>query len=382
MGWSLHLGTVRGIAVRLHLTFLLVIIAAAVSWAGQGPAGMAYGASLVVLLFACVTLHEFGHAFAARRYGLPIRDILLLPIGGVAVLGRPTRDARQELAIAAAGPAVTVAIVLLLAAVLGALGDPSPLTVRLPELRADGVSVAGGVRWLLGANVGLLIFNLIPAFPLDGGRILRGLLGLWIDWSKATRWSTSIGQGLAALMGTAGFVRGDVMLVVIAALVFFAAGAARADERREGALASLPAGEACNRFAVCLGETDRLSTVVQYLLTSYQPDFAVLRGPHLSGVVSRRDVLQALARSSGDLPVFTVMKACPRVSAGTALADVRRTLIDRDASVAAVFDEGGYVGLVSLDDIAEAESVLALAGTGAFGPWARRSSAWRTMAEA
>lgn len=383
MRWSLHLGTVRGIAVRVHVTFLVIVMAAAATWAGHGPVGMAYGAALVLLLFGCVTLHEFGHAFVAQYYGLPVRDIVLLPIGGVAVLSRQTRNPRHELAIAAAGPAVTLGIVLVLAPVLWMLGEPLGLAPSLARVRPDGISLAGTLQWLLGANIGLLAFNLIPAFPLDGGRILRGLLGLWTDWSVATRCATALGQALAAVMGVAGVVRGEPMLVVIAALVFFAAGAAQADERREGVLGDLRVGDACNRYALCLGETDRISTVVRYLLTSYQPDFAVMRGPHLSGIVSRGDVLQALARYWGDLPVYTIMRDCPRVTAGASLAEVRHALAEQDAAVAAVFDEGAYIGLVSLEDIAEAESVLRFTQAGALGRQAfGRGTGWRRTAEA
>ena len=383
MGWSYRVATIRGIDLKVHATFALIVVVVASNWSTFGPAGIAYGAGLVLLLFGCVTLHEFGHAIAAQRYGIPVREIVLLPIGGIAFLGRPTRSAIQELVIAAAGPVVNVAIIALLVPMLWLLGEP--LTVGPALLRPNGATLSptGALHWLFGANISLVLFNLIPAFPLDGGRILRGLLGLRMEWSVATRWATTIGQGLAMSMGIWSLLRGELMLGVVAAMVFFAAAATQAEERGYRALATQRVGEACNRHALVLRESDQVSTVIRYLLTSYQPDFAVMRGAQLLGVVRRSLILEVLARHSEDVAVSTIMSAPPRIAADQSLAEARQLLSEAPSSVAAVFDDGHFVGLVSAEDIAEAEAVL---GFGAAESDARppadplRAAAWPARA--
>lgn len=365
MSWSYRIATVRGIPLKVHVTFALILFIVAANWGALGTAGMLFGLALVLMLFACVTLHEFGHALAAQRFGIPVRGIVLLPIGGVALLGRNTRNPLHELVIAAAGPLVNVVIVAILGLVLVLSGQPLTFAPSFlsPEPGAT-VGVSEAVRWLVGVNISLVLFNLIPAFPLDGGRILRGVLGLLTDWSTATRWATAIGQALAVGLGLFGLLAGQVMLVIVATLVFFAAGATHAEERGHGVLATERVGDACNRHAIALSEGDRLSTVVRYVLTSYQPDFAVMRGGTLLGVVLRDDVLAALAKRIGDRQVTAFMSACPRVSAHLSLAEVRTMLDEHAARVAAVYDERGFVGLVSRDDISEAELYLAfLRGT-------------------
>lgn len=367
MTWSYRIATIRGIDLKVHATFAVIVLLAAANWSELGPTGMAFGAGLILLLFACVTLHEFGHAIAAQHYGISVREIVLLPIGGVAVLGRATRHPMQELVIAAAGPAVNVALIALLAPALYVLGEP--VTLLPGFLRPEGAtpSLAEALHWLLGANVSLVLFNLIPAFPLDGGRMLRGLLGLVMEWPLATRWSTNIGQTLAVGIGTWGVMRGELMLVIIAVMIFFAASATDADERARTVLSTQRVGDACNRHAIALSEADRVGAVIRYLLTSYQPDFAVMRGPRLLGVVRRSQVLTALAHRTGDLPVTAIMTTCPAVSADQSLADTRSLLQESQSTVAAVFDDGHFIGLVSAEDIAEAETVLAFLRAGSPG---------------
>jgi Zn-dependent protease len=358
MGWSYRIATIRGIDLKVHVTFAFLVLIVASNWASLGLAGVAFGAGLIVLLFGCVTLHEFGHAIAAQYYGIPVKEIVLLPIGGIAFLGRAARDPMQELVIAAAGPAVNVAIIALLAPVLYVIGEP--LSAAPALLRPGGAtpSLAEALHWLLGANISLVLFNLIPAFPLDGGRILRGLLGLRMEWSRATRWSAGIGQGLAMGMGAWGFMQGNLTLGIIAAMVFFAASATNAEEQRHTVLSTQRVGDACNRHAIVLSESDRVSTVIRYLLTSYQPDFAVMRGPRLLGVVRRSQVLAALARRQGDVPVSAIMADATSISAGQSLAETRQLLADSTSSVAAVFADSRFIGLVSAEDIDEAQAVL------------------------
>jgi len=351
---------VRGINVNIHAMFVLIVLLVAGNWSSVGLPGVAFGAALMLLLFACVTLHEFGHAVAAQRYGIPVREIVLLPIGGVAMLGRNPHNAVQELVIAAAGPAVNVAIIGLLLPALWLLGEALTLDTWLLRPRPDAtLSLTEALQWLITANIDLVLFNLIPAFPLDGGRILRGVLGLRMDYGRATRWATGIGQGLAVAMGIGALVTGQIFLLLIAVLVFVGAAATSADERARTILSTQRVGNACNRHALALAEGDRLSAVIRHLLTSHQPDFAVMDGRELRGVVLRSSVLAALAARCGDVPVTTLMTTCPRVDAAASLADVRVTLEESGTQIAAVYDRHAFVGLVGLEDLREAETVLA-----------------------
>ena len=216
MKWSFQIARIAGIDIRIHATFLLLL-----AWFGMvyyfdgGIGGMMVGLSFIVLLFVCVVLHEFGHALAARGYGIRTPDITLLPIGGVARLERMPEKPWQEFVVALAGPAVNVVIAFALYVVIGRgfhLGDIVAVDLGEGDLLAK----------LLAINVILVVFNLLPAFPMDGGRILRALLATRMKHAKATRIAASIGQIVAVLFGVLGLF-GNPMLLFIAVFVFFGA---------------------------------------------------------------------------------------------------------------------------------------------------------------
>ena len=199
MGWSFRIARVAGIDIKVHITFFLILILAAVQWGGisGGADGALFGVVLMVLLFVCVTLHELGHGLAARYFGVPVREITLLPLGGVAVMTKNPDKPLHELIIAAAGPLVNVVIAGLLFIPVGAQVRMNLLDGRglLPDLTAITASTL--LVWLFAANVSMIVFNLIPAFPLDGGRILRALLAMALGFARATRIASVIGQIIA-----------------------------------------------------------------------------------------------------------------------------------------------------------------------------------------
>src|SRR5262249_38421374 len=200
MSWSWRIGRIACIDIYVHVTFLLLLgyVGLPRYMAHRDPMEAVDGVLFIVVLFAIVVLHELGHALAARRYGIPTRDITLLPIGGVARLERMPEDPRQELVVALAGPAVNVALAAILYPLLLALGQG-------PALPQEVSRVGGGfLRQLFWVNVSLAVFNLIPAFPMDGGRVLRALLALRMDYVRATQVAARIGQGLALLFGFLG----------------------------------------------------------------------------------------------------------------------------------------------------------------------------------
>jgi Zn-dependent protease len=227
MSWSIKLFTLGGTAVRMHLTFLLLLAwIAATEWQRGGPQNAAHGVLFILVLFACVVLHEFGHIWAARRYGIRTADVTLLPIGGVASMERMPEKPSQEIAVALAGPAVNAAIAFVLLAVLWL--DATPLSF--------GAFQESFLAQVAAANVVLLVFNLIPAFPMDGGRVLRAVLAIWLGFGPATQVAARIGQGLALVFAALGFIMGNPMLVLIALFIFAAAGGeARYVEARETA---------------------------------------------------------------------------------------------------------------------------------------------------
>lgn len=370
MKWSYTFARVLGIDVKVHITFALILAWGAAQWSGWGLEGMAFGVLLTLLLFLCVTLHEFGHAIAAQKFGIAVREIVLLPIGGMAVLAKNPSRPLHELVIAAAGPAVNVVIAVLLAIGLAIKSNLTGLDpASIIETAKQGPGLATALVWLLGTNIALVVFNMIPAFPMDGGRIFRGLLGLFMNWSKATRIAAATGQVIAVGLGILALLNGNFVLLLIAVMVFMGAGSAGAEDRARTVLSTQRVGDAYNKHALVLSEGDPVSKVSDYLLTSYQPDFAVMRGSELVGVVRRIDVLEALERETHDVPVVRIMlHRLPQVAPWMSLEQVQQALIDADSDVAAVFDGDRFLGLVNRDDLAEALVILEFMRRGSVVP--------------
>jgi Zn-dependent protease len=214
MGWSLKLGRFLGIDVFVHYTFFFLLgLLVIVYGMDGGPAAALTGLSFTLALFACILLHEFGHALAARAFGAPTLDITLFPFGGLARLVRMPRKPWQEIAVALAGPAVNVIISIGLALYLA-------LAVALSSVSDLGFFTGPFAARLLLANVVLVLFNMLPAFPMDGGRVFRGLLALWLSFANATRIAVRLGQGLAVLFGVFGLWSGNFVLVFIAFVIW------------------------------------------------------------------------------------------------------------------------------------------------------------------
>lgn len=345
----------------MHATFTLILFWGAAQYARFGVAGLLFGAALVMALFLCVTLHELGHSVVAQRFGVHVGQIVLLPIGGVAMMQHIPKNPWQELWIALAGPVVNVVIAGAL--LLGLIGRSALMGVNFTELIApaqSGPSAGLLLHWLLNANIALVVFNMIPAFPLDGGRVLRAILAMNMHDQRATATAAVIGQIIAVLLGLIGLISGNVMLVIVAAFVFFGAGAEQMEARTRSVLAGRRVGDAYNRDAYVAHPDDRLSTVVDHILNSYQPDFAVVEGHDLLGVITRADVITALSHGNGEVRVGRVIAPAPppRVQADQSLEDVRETLTQAGSRVAAVYDGLRFLGLVSLDDIEEAFALL------------------------
>lgn len=356
---SFRVARIAGIEVRVHVTFGLIIVIGALQWGiPHGMAGALFGGLLMVVLFFCVVLHELGHSLVARAFGIGVHDITLYPIGGIARMERNPEKPRHEFLIAAAGPLVNLVIALLLWGVTGvasALGKLDAATA-LKSL-APGPDTA--LVWLLLSNLFLALFNLIPAFPMDGGRMLRAALTVLYGFQEATRIAAGVGQFLAMALGLFGVLTGNFLLALVALFIFMGASQERAAEQARVVLGTLKVGDGYNKNAITLAPGTLVSQVVDHILTSYQPDFAVMQGTSLLGVISRDDILKNLATELGDAWVTGIMKRdVLKVDAALTLEEVREKLAESAQRVAAVYRGESYLGLVSAEDIAEALLVI------------------------
>jgi len=218
MKWSWRIGRIAGIDVYVHATFLLLLAWVAVSHylENQRLADAAYGLFFIITLFGIVVLHELGHALTARRFGIRTRDITLLPIGGLARLERMPEDPKQELLVALAGPAVNVVLAGVLIAILACTSGLATL---------NDVKLVGGsfLANLVVVNIALAVFNMLPAFPMDGGRVLRAFLAMRMDYVRATQVAANIGQALALMLGFIGLTSNNPLLIFIALFVWMGA---------------------------------------------------------------------------------------------------------------------------------------------------------------
>ncbi|HEX5219847.1 MAG TPA: site-2 protease family protein [Verrucomicrobiae bacterium] len=302
MGWSFRLGKVLGIDLYVHVTFFLLLAFVAMShWvAGQGLAAALGGVVFLLSLFLCVVLHEFGHALAARQYGIATRDITLLPIGGVARLERMPDKPSQELVVALAGPLVNVVI---------ALGLFSGLVLSGKWHSGVEMSVLGGslAHRLLFANVFLVLFNLLPAFPMDGGRVLRSLLAMRLNYVRATRIAVNIGKGMAVVFGLLGLF-GNFMLLLIALFVWMGATQESLVAEMKFSLAGARVREAMLTEFHSLQPQDPLGEAARQLLAGSQHDFPVIDNGRLVGLLTHADLFRALRAHGEDHSVSAAMQ--------------------------------------------------------------------------
>jgi Zn-dependent protease len=348
MKWSWKIGTFAGIDVFMHATFLLIIGWVGLSYWQQTRtlAGTLEGILFILILFGCVVLHEFGHALTARRYGIKTRDITLYPIGGVARLERMPDKPVQEFWVALAGPVVNVGIAALLFGWLIISGALAPLA---------GLNMISGpfIERLMVVNVSLVLFNLIPAFPMDGGRVLRSLLAMRIEYTRATQIASNIGQGLALVFGFVGLLT-NPFLLFIAFFVWIGAGQEASMVQMKTSLGGIPVGRAMLTDFQVLSPHDLLGHAVKLILSGSQTDFPVVEGDAVIGVLTRRDILAALSRQGEDVLVASVMRReFQTVDANEMLEPAFARLQTCDCHTIPVTSRGQLVGLLTTDNIGE-----------------------------
>jgi Zn-dependent protease/predicted transcriptional regulator len=360
MSWSFRIGRFFGIDVFVHATFFL-LLAWFVGTAYFRTSSVAVALDqllFIVLVFTIVVLHEYGHALTARAFGVPTRDITLLPIGGVARLERMPENPWQEFLIAIAGPAVNVVLAVLCGIWYGveiALGAASPpgRAAENGDVLAMFVGTPMSVR-LFGINVALVMFNLIPAFPMDGGRVLRALLAMNLDYVRATRIAATIGQFIAVLFGLAGLFGPHPMLLLIALFVWIGAAQEAQAVAQRSALAGVAVRDAMISKFMAVNPYDSLEVVAQHVLAGFQHDFPVLHGDRVVGIITRNDLVAALSRLGGGGHVSEVMQRDFRVAhPHESLPEIVTRLQECSCHSLPVLEGEKLVGMITTENIGE-----------------------------
>jgi Zn-dependent protease/CBS domain-containing protein len=354
--WSWKLLTVAGIDIHIHGTFLLLIAFLALSdlMAGQGLTAMVRGTLLILAIFATVVLHEYGHALTARRFGVRTLDITLLPIGGIARLEKMPDKPGQQLQVALAGPAVNVMIAIVLFGLARLFDVPAGIEV----FREASGPFLTQLMWI---NVFLAVFNLLPGYPMDGGRVLRALLAMRMAPERATQIAARVGQGVAVVFGLVGLFY-NTILVVIAVFIWLGAQAEHSVSRVKMALADRSVRDGMITEFRSVLPTDPLSRAVDITLAGFQQDFPVMDDSQLLGVLTHGDVLRGLSERGKSSSVQEAMRrdfdtTNPSEPLDGALTRMRQG----GCPILVVIENKKVIGLLSMGNIGE---LLALEAAG------------------
>jgi Zn-dependent protease/predicted transcriptional regulator len=354
--WSFPAGRIFGVDIRIHVTFLFLL---GFVWFSQsltmGVTGPGRGMALVFIIFGCVVLHELAHALVARRSGIAVRSIVLLPIGGVTLTEDPgpsKADSGRDIRIALAGPLMN----LIIAAVAGAIIVSFTPQVKLwsqPYVHATNLP-----RSLFWSNLFLGAFNLLPAYPMDGGRILRAMLAERMDYVQATRRAVSIGQVLAMLIMMVGLV-GNVWLVVIGFFLFVGAQLEDRSVVFRSVLETVHMEDVMLTHFSILSPADTLEDALRKAVHTLQDDFPVVRGTEMVGVINKARIVDALRRGGNGYVQPAMVRSFEVAKRTDSLAETFRKLKGRSFSMIPVVDTGRLVGIVTLQNLTRSMALLA-----------------------
>jgi stage IV sporulation protein FB len=356
MGGSFQLFIVRGIAVRVHFTFPLILVWAVVQFGGlseQRLSGALLGVIVTLLLFAIVVLHELGHSFAAQYFGVPVKEIILLPLGGLARLDHIPEDPMKEFIIAIAGPAVNVGIagILFIFGTLTGLGSGFDNPAQFLSGPLDARAIFAYVSL---ANISLAVFNLLPAFPMDGGRVLRALLASRLSYARATAIAVSVGRSMAGLLGLLGFLGGGVFLILIAVFVYMGAGYEGRVVQLRSALRDLTVEQAYSRHAQTLKPDTTIKSAIDLTLSSFQADFPVCDGDRLVGLLPYHRLIESLNQLPATTPVQQVMLTdVAPIQPTDSIFDVQQRMTQEKLDAIPVVDGDRFLGLLTSRDVNE-----------------------------
>lgn len=358
MGQSIKLFSVRGIDIRMHITFPLILIWAALQFgliSRGGWEGAIFGVLATLLLFVVVVLHELGHSLAAQYYDIEVKQIVLLPIGGVAQLTHIPEKPIQEFVIAIAGPAVNFGLAILFG-LIAILAGVNLSIGQLPSMlfSLDRMSLLALFGYVFSSNLLLGVFNLIPAFPMDGGRVLRALLATRMAYPRATVAAVAVGQVLAVLMGIFGFIQGNFFWILIALFIYSGAGQERQMVLARNILGGLTVDQAFSRGAESVSPQSPLKDAVDLTLNTFQSDFPVCDGQQLVGLLTHARLVEALNRHGPDIAIGDVMqRGIEPVTPGDEVLVAQQRLAELRVEALPVVRGDEFLGLITNRDISE-----------------------------
>jgi Zn-dependent protease/CBS domain-containing protein len=360
--WSIPAGRIFGVELRIHLTFFLLLIP---MWltesAAHDPANPGRGLALVGIIFSSVVLHELGHALVGRRAGVPAKAIILLPIGGVTLLDETQRPIepgiltwKRDVRIAVAGPLVNLIIAGVAAGVLLAVAPEVHLWTK-PYIYSGNLP-----RSLVWANLWLALFNLLPAYPMDGGRVLRAWFSRRMDSVRATRRAVSIGRAFATVFMLVGMLQpAYIWLTMIGFFLFVAAQLEERSAVFQSVLETVRLEDIMLTDFATLSPADTLEDALEKAVHSLQDDFPVIRGSDMVGVISKQKILAAL-RAEGNGYVQAVMNRIFEVAQKKeSLASAFRKLTARNLSIIPVVEDERLIGIVTLQNLMHSMALLA-----------------------
>ncbi len=351
---SLHLGRIAGIKIRVHWTFIFLI-----AWIvflelsrGNGLTAILWSTSFILVLFFCVVLHELGHALTARKYNIGTRQITLLPIGGVASLEAMPDEPREELMVALAGPAVNIVIALALYFIVPFENflnqDPEALEQSLSSINAGNF-----IFLLFTANILLAVFNMIPAFPMDGGRVLRAMLSMKMDRVRATQIASVLGQGVAFFLFFYGLLVNPI-LILIAIFVFFGAKGENMMIQQLALLKDHKLGEAMMTEITVFNPDDTLEDVIEKILSGTERDFVVAEDDEVVGILLQTDLMQAIKDRDTGIRVRDIMrKDFTILNADAKMTEIYRIIYSTDKQFFPVYEDGRLAGAIDMNNINE-----------------------------
>lgn len=359
MASSLRIARVAGIDLKVHWSFVLVPVMGAMQWGGLGARGAVFGAVLMLLIFGFVALHELGHSLVAKAFGIPVKDITLMPLGGIALLGKKPKTPGQEFLIALAGPAVNVVLALVLGVIGVNLYGVDALKDAFQSVRVEQPTDVTLWAMLIVSNAALAVFNMIPALPMDGGRVLRAFLAWFVGFEKATKFSAVLGRVLALGIGALGLLGGNPVLPFIAVFIFFAAGAEARDASVTRVLAGIRAADAVNPYAPRFLPATTVGEAMQALIFTPYTAFAVEHFGRLVGVVTREQVMEAASSQGAHGYVAGVMaRDIPVVDGRDPLEAARQKMQELNAPYVAVVEGELFLGLITEVELAQQAALV------------------------
>jgi len=359
MNWSLKIARIRGINVSVHWTFLILIGWIIISGMRQGQnfAESLISVWFILALFACVLLHELGHSLTAMRYGIQTKSIILLPIGGVANIEKMPDKPIQELWVALAGPAVNVVIAAILASYFWLTGGFPQITEEsLAQITADNFLFS-----LLWVNIILVFFNLIPAFPMDGGRVLRALLAMRFDRAVATNIAAKIGQFLAIAFVFFGFFY-NPFLIFIGLFIFLGAGAESNFETTRSVLIKYKVRDVLMHQFTKFHAFETLDKAVAALLDGQEKEFLVEQEDQIMGVITRDEIIRGLREQGPETAIGRIaIKQFYTLTPDMPLDEAYARMIQSKSTICPVAENGQLIGVINMENITE---VVMLANAG------------------